>query len=454
MKKVFFLSLFFLAIISNFLVQSQNLSVGVASGLNISDIHGNEADGKWVFNPGPEQVISLDYSFLKLLSLKTGIDYSTVYYEHRTYNEYQMVNTDPLYEPCCAWPYYDWRTPKMNFTFLTLPVQISLTIPSNPRLSISAGIFYSTVLKYSLEYMNSEKPAMKDFGYVYSAGLNYPLNDRINATITGQYITGRKQFLDYQNYRHGNYSISMGLSYRLFPGDNKKQMADDTLSLNDRFTLEYVGGINLTRNNPDSYADKYLMHLGPSIGFIVNYKWKPKVSFRAGIFYEKMGYGFKDSSDYFFRYAGDINKEYYVKSSVSFGYISIPALVNVYIGKADRLSVYTGPSFGIKVNSICTGTAYSLIMSSSDYEITETRIYNDIGQNIKGNDSGWLVGAGYSIPVSKKLSIELAVQYYQGFSDIYDNSGTTEINVPAIDGKVIRNQALTFHAGIIVPLYR
>jgi opacity protein-like surface antigen len=453
MKKTYFLVSFFFIIISNSLSYSQDLSLGVASGLNISDIHGNESSGKWVFNPGPVQGISMEYSFLKLLSLKTGVDYSTVYYEYKSYNESGMIYYGVSY-PCCSWPSYDYRTLKMNFSSLTIPLQLSLAIPSNPRLSISAGMYYSNVLKYSLEYRSSEKPAMNDLGFVYSAGLTYPVNDRINASLTGRYLIGEKRFIKDMNYRHGSYDISVGLSYKLFAEDIQKHKVADTLEIDRKVTLIYRGGINFSRNNPDSNQGKYSMHSGPSVGFLLNYKWKPKVSFRTGILYSRMGYGFKDSSDYFFRYAGDNNKSYFVDSRVSVDYISIPALVNIYIGKSDRLILYSGPSFGIKLNAICTGTAYSVSKYSSDYIVTETKIYDDIGRKIKGNDFGWLIGAGYTIPVLKILSIELSVQYYQGFSDIYDNSNTPEVNVPAINGKVLRNQSLTLNAGVIVPLYK
>ncbi len=77
-----FMFLFFLIVTVQ--CYSQKFSVGVLSGTNRSDIHGNQTSEKWRAKPGPIVGIFFNYSPNRIVSFQTEIDKLTIYYEQST----------------------------------------------------------------------------------------------------------------------------------------------------------------------------------------------------------------------------------------------------------------------------------------------------------------------------------------------------------------------------------
>src|SRR5665811_282343 len=62
---------------------SQNITTSVYSGINFSDIHGQDIGGKWVSKPGTSEGLTIGYAFNKSIGIQSGIGFSAVNYEHR-----------------------------------------------------------------------------------------------------------------------------------------------------------------------------------------------------------------------------------------------------------------------------------------------------------------------------------------------------------------------------------
>jgi len=196
---------------------SQKVTAGIYSGINFSDIHGQEPGGKWSAKPGPSEGIYLEYALNKSLGFQTGINYSSVYYEHRPVS-YPVIYYDiypSQYSSFIAPVYYPEST-DMDFTFLRIPLLFTVSVPSVLQFSMRAGVFFSFMQNYSLNgfnyypYNGDEKPKKNDFGYIFSTGISYPVKNNLKATFNAGYLTGRKPFLENSNYRHGSSEFTLG----------------------------------------------------------------------------------------------------------------------------------------------------------------------------------------------------------------------------------------------------
>lgn len=120
---------------------SQGINTGVYSGVNFSNIHGEDIGGKWVSKSGPVQGFYLGFSFNKTLGIQTGINFTTVYYEHKTieystvYYPVEFYGIPPIY--------YFQRDNKMDFSFLRVPVLFTVCIPSVVQFIMRTELIFS-----------------------------------------------------------------------------------------------------------------------------------------------------------------------------------------------------------------------------------------------------------------------------------------------------------------------
>ncbi|OFY61168.1 MAG: hypothetical protein A2Y71_00280 [Bacteroidetes bacterium RBG_13_42_15] len=457
MRKIESLVIFIILINCFTPVSSQKLTTGYYGGVNISDIHGNSTSGKWKFKPGPVQGFYLDYSFNRIFGFRTGINYSTLYYEH--VNNYQIPGYFPYSFSSSFWPgpYYP-GSELSDFSFIAFPTQIRLSVPSIPRLDFMAGIYNAFLIDHNEDYYYYEtsKPSKEDFGYIYSVGLSIPLVDDFNAVINARYITGRRKMYDYiGELRHGSIDFSLGIEWNGIIKDKigkiQKQERD---TISESIYLIYKGSFNVSWNSCEKNAEKYSLNFGPSIGFLVNIRLASNSSFRTGLSIDRTGYSLKDSSDSFHRYYVDDDAYYYVDTKTSVDYLTIPLLINFQIGDQGRFFVNTGPFVGIKLNARSRGTVFYNIASQGSYSRYKRIVHDDLEDAVRDNAFGWIIGGGITIPVFKRLAIESGLQYRRGFGEVFDKSYLPE-NDAFLSGKtVFENSSLSLQIGLRVPVFR
>lgn len=454
---------------------TQKLSLGFTSGINISDIHilSNNYEGKWKFKPGPSEGIFIDYSISPILGIQTGLNYSTVYYEYDDYNNYYYYPWPILhYSSSSVSPYYLYSNTcwMMDFSYLTVPLQLKITIPSRPQLNLGVGAYYSFLLdsNYEYDYLLDEESKKNDLGFIYSAGLTYPVSDRFSAIFNVRYLTGRREIDEYEDFWHGFADFTVGLSYDLIPGerpDNNKQEARD--SIKNKIYLTYRGGLNLSWNSCNPHRERYSPYAGPSLGFNIGFEMSPGTYFRTGLSFERQGYTFRDSSDYYHRYVIRDDADYYVNTRISTDYLVIPALFEFYTGEYTKFYFNTGPYFGIRLNARCTGTAlsengdyypsypyYEETEITTEYKLKETTVYDDLEAVIQNTDLGWLAGAGLVLPLRENLALDIGLQFRQGFFEVYDTDVIQEELRPGRGEALIRNSSLALHIGLRLPVYK
>ena len=438
---------FVLLISSHSVSYSQELSAGVYSGINFSDIHGQESSGRWYHKPGPVQGINLEYSFNRYLGLQTGLNFTTIYYESKTYFEgYLNYYLPDIY------PYPDLYTArKMDFSFLRVPLMVNFSIPSAVRFDLKAGLFYSYLIKNSTSngYYYPE-PVKNDLGYIFSSVISYPLSENFKASLSIGYAKGWHSIYDNDNLKHGSSEFTLGLTYNGF--QKKKNSVVGTKHVTDtlesKLTLEFQGGINLSWNTHQPEQENYSTIMGPSAGFLLDYRLDKNASLQTGVSFERKGYSFRDSSTIFYLSYQEGSPVYDVDSRIEIDYIVIPLLVNFNIGKS--LFFNTGPWIGLQLNSRCTGTAYNEASFETGYLLRKTVIYDDMEKVIKDNDAGWSFSGGVSIPLKHNYRANISIRYTTGFVNVFDQAaaGYDHYGAPELS---IRNGTISFLVGLKIP---
>lgn len=453
MKRLCALICVFVAITSNSATYAQELAAGFFSGINISDIHGNNYSGKWKFKPGPVQGIFFDYNPGRIIGFSTGMNYSTNYYEHKFYN-YQETVYPAFSSSFLPGPYI--ASESMDFSFITLPAQIKLTIPSKPALILSAGVFGSFLQDHNVNsFFYYGEVNKRDMGFIYSAGVSYPFSDDFDILLRARYLTGRKDLIEGYNYRHGSIDFNLGVSFNGFlEGLDKSGISVRTDTSESKLRLVYFGGTDLSWNSSGSNSGNYSVSLGPSVGFRLDIPLGKKTEFRTGLSFERTGYSMSDSSDVFYGYNIEDDAEYLVDTKTSIDYIEIPALLKFNIGRLNTFFISTGPYLAIKLNARCTGEAFSDEENSSTYWVVKTTVYDDLEKLIKGNDTGWSFGTGITIPVFGKYNAEIGLQYKTGFRDVFDGSSISGTNQYDNMKVIIRNRAISLNLGLKIPVLR
>jgi hypothetical protein len=448
-KPLFFL---FLMLLCSSVGYSQTITTGIYSGVNFSDIHGQDFGGKWKSKPGPVQGFYLGWLMNKSLGIQTGINFSTVYYEHAPiYRLYYPLDFNFI-----APNYYYQGVTKMDFSFIRVPILFTVQVPSVIQFNMRAGMIFSFLKDHSLtnDYYYSAPgiAKKKDFGYMFSSGISYPVSNKIKVTFNASYLTGRNHLLESSNLRQGSSEYILGIDYG-FLIKNKKHLNQGFAidSTSKKVTVTYLGGVNISWNGLDSDRAKYSTTAGPSLGFSVNFQMEPRFSFVSGVSFERKGYSMKDSSASFFKYLNKGTPMYYVDSKVQIDYAVIPLLMNLSFGKSEMFFFNTGPWLGLKLNARNVGVAYNESRSGSNYTVSKTVIYDDFERYIRDYDIGWICGAGISVPFLKRYQVDLALRYSTGFKNVYNKAIVAEQQGSAIADYEIRNRTITFVIGFTIP---
>lgn len=450
-------SLLLLALCFSSLCFSQGFTASVYSGINFSDIHGQPVGGKWVSKPGASEGFTIGYSFNKSIGIQSGIGFSVVSYEYRTsYYQYPYPYYDfssSSYRSMIA-PYYYPANTFSDFTFMRVPLLLTISVPSTVQFNMRAGLVLSFVQNYGSNTpayysQNRDNINKKDFGYLFSSGISYPLNNKINLGINFVYLTGRKKFMENSNDKHGYSEITLGIDYNFL---KKSKVGTITKSESDtsskKVTITYSAGINYSWNPHNVGTEKYLPFFGHSLGFSVNFPLGRDVFFISGVSFERKGFTLKDSSTVFYRYFDIGNPRYWVDTKVITDYAVLPFLLSLPIGKSPRFFFNMGPWIGLRLNARTVGVAYSESRMAGSFRSTKTVIYDDIERLVNDKDIGWIFSGGVSLPMKGKYKVDISTQFSSGFKELFNNQILNELQPSANDEKQIKNRTITLRVGI------
>lgn len=461
------LSIVFFFVLSD--VYSQKFTVGVLSGVNFANPKGEFTTGKWRSKSGPVNGLLINYSLSKFLSVETELNYLTQYYELLKYKNnplyyYQSYRLTDLYAP---YPVYaDEVSSKWDINLIRIPVSVRFSTPTRLKFSFSAGLYWSFTdsyyfsgSRYSLypieyAYLSSRYIPYdigtlpdKDFGYVFTSSLAYPVGEYFNLYVTGRYFTGRKEYFPSWEGKLRSYELNLGFSYSgIF--NKKKNVVEYSPadSLAPQFYIRYKGGVSISSISGDDHNNSYSPRSSFNTGISLVYPAGKHFSFITELLYERKGYKMKGASGTYFRYTE--NKDYLNDNLIDLDYFVIPFLANLSIGNTWKIFLNTGPYVAFQLSSRVTGTAISEYSSAYSYSYRKIHVYDRIESEFASNDLGWVFGTGFEIPVCKVFAFELELRYNKGFKNILEES---YFQAPTNDD-VIRNNSIAVTAGIRIPI--
>jgi hypothetical protein len=442
-------------------LKAQKFTVGAGSGINFSDIHNAEASGNWKPKPGPSAGLFVRWSLTPVLGLQTGLDYSTVYYEYHPY----LTDPGPIFYPMSYSSMYpDPRfimipyIKDFNHSFLSFPLQVTMTVPSVPSMTLGAGMFWSAVIDqdWNYSYGTEDFVSDSDYGYTFSLSLDYPVTERLDLFTRAGYVTGRKMFSGGRDYRHGYSDLIAGLSFRLGGGGADEAPVDGSgEELNENIRLSWFAGAALSWNSGNVTDAGYTSYAGPSAGFSVGFRLgDSNTRFTTGLTLERVGYSMRDSSNSYYRYDGSNQPYYFADTRTSSDYAVIPALLSFSIGEKDVLSLSTGPWFAARLNSQCRGLAVNESSSNGYFRRTEVTVNDDITEYTRRNDFGWMIGADLSVPLRNNAGFYLGLKFRQGIPETM-NRENAGIPGDTLEKQIyMRNSVVSHQAGLTVPVFR
>jgi opacity protein-like surface antigen len=446
------------------------------SGMSFSDYHGNTYSGRWQTKTGVLSGLFFRYSFNPVLAVGTELNYSVQVYRHKPYT---FISPSYYYGPYYAQAVlsYTWfpgdlyypDKEQWDFSFLRIPLYLTLSTPTRLQFSVSAGVFLSFILHHEYTgqvyypypwyscsmypvYQNSHVPA-HDNGLVYAASLSYPVSDVFRVYILGRYFIGHKPFIGANHGRTGASEMTFGFAYT---GPFRSGKASGTtLSKRDsafaRCLINPHAGLNISWFREDDPADRYGSRTGFSAAVWMEYRFDKSVSVVSGLGFDRRGYRMDDSSIYFYRHAAATWPLYKVDTRVDLDYAVIPLLLKIRIGSGIKAYFSGGPYLGIKLNARVTGTAEIEDFSEYGYARSDLEVYDDLENLFRNTDAGWMIGTGVEIPFSKGSFLDLGLHYTAGRKNILDKNKANDGSLIESDN-LIRNGSVALQIGFAIPI--
>jgi len=386
--------------------------------------------------PGPVFGLSAKYSLTKTLSVVSGIDYTTLYYNYSSYqNEYFW----PLpWQNSASWPPYskqDW-----SFSYLRFPLLLSLQTPGNLSFNFSAGLYYSELIGDNSQHYEENFPS-SDYGFMFVHGVNYQFQNHLKLGLSLKYVGGKKKVIVKDNGYNAGTELCFSLGYtfgKKLDSNSIFKVPHDSIPI--FFSLKYFAGTSLSFNVGDNKSF-YKPGAGFNAGLSLLFQKTKSVSFEADVLYQQNNYWLNDSSSSYF-YADTASLMYYTNTRTDLDYLSIPLIMNFKFGQKARFYAGIGLFASVQLNAQVVGHALNTTAGENYLTTTEYHVYDSIEGYFSDFDSGWLLNCGFETPLFKKLKFDCNFRYNASFKNIYKND----------NDQIIKIKSLSINAGIIIPI--
>lgn len=472
MKTKYILAFLF-AYFSFFTVNAQKITIGIENGINFSNLYGDFYDGKWDSQPGPVSGIFSQYRISNWFALQTGMSFTSQYYNYLSEQYYHFNDFYPssdfylssslaqsaIYQPS----YYSsnfWK-----FSFIRIPLLLQFKTPGKLNFEMGTGPYYSFFVndeftgkdkkRYQEIYGDEDKYPSTDWGWIFTAGLNYSLTDHLEIKLSGRTTIGKEVYINSVEGRNGSAEILFGIGYKLFANKEKqvstKIKSDSLLSRIEM--MPHTGIIFGISSNPD-FKDNYLTSLGYTAGISVKYLQGKHLSLISGMWYERKGYGLS--------YNGEINHIYlkpkndntssFVNTEVNFDYLTFPFLIDFRFGNRFIWSFNFGFYYSLMQNAMVRGDYIYTNSSDNYYSVQKKYIYDKVNGRFNNDDIGGIVGLGFEFPVFSKSKIFIGMNYSHGFQNIFKYE-YADNPLFGWDQKIF-NASYSIDFGFVFPIYK
>lgn len=432
-----------LLLLLSFSVFSQDIKIGIENGINFSNLYGDLYEGKWIAQPGPVNGIYMQYHLSEWFALQSGLNYTSLYYNHIP-NQYQY-NVD------------FWK-----FSFLRMPLLFKLKTPGKLSFEMGAGLYYSFFVND--EFTGKEKKRYKDFfgieglypstdwGWIFSAGLNYSVTNRLEIKLTSQTTIGKKEYIYDVKGKNGSNELLLGIGYKLITKKSNRSVLNSDSILSMIEIMPHSGFVFGKSSNPD-YKENYLMSPGFEAGVSVKYKNDRTFSIISGMWFERKSYGLNYNGESGFLYLPhDDNKTNpKIDTHTSLDYLTFPFLFDFTFGNSLTISVNVGFYYSRLLNAMVRGEYISTYSNEKYYAVNKKYIFDKVNGSFKNYDVGGVAGIRVEYPVFQETRAFFGINYSNGLMNVLRNENDNQSF--GSDQKII-NSSWSVNVGFVFPVHQ
>ncbi|MFN8257398.1 MAG: outer membrane beta-barrel protein [Bacteroidales bacterium] len=421
-------------------ISAQKFSLGGYSGLNFSNLNNEPTSGKWKSMPGPQTGISANYHISKAFYLNSGLDFYTLYYNYNDYYsgywwEYLSSKVIPPYYNSMIMPPYNYYQRDWSLSYLRLPLLLGLKTPGKFSFEFSAGMYYSWLIGDNLRHDQQQFPST-DYGYIFLHGFTYTFDNNLQIGANLQYFFGREK-LEAIEGKNAATSVCFKLGYRF--GGNQNETSDKD-SISPFFFIGYSAGATMSVN-AGTNSSLYKPGAGYNLSLSLIYHKTKGVSFETGLIYQRNSYWLNDSSTNFFIHKPKSNV-YDSETRTDLTYISLPLIINFWIGKKEIFYAGVGLYGAVQTNANVVGDSWTTSNTDSYLVVSKYHVNNSIEGYFYDYDAGWIFNLGFEPRIFSKLKLDFKLRYMGSFKNIYKYDSETEIKL----------KSLSVNAGILIPI--
>ncbi len=437
---------------------AQRLNFGVYSGVNLSNLKGDLTGNKYETKPGQTTGLTVGYQLSRYFSVRSEISYLNYYYEIKPYYSTPLSNGSFGYV-------YIPSNMSWDFSFLRFPLQIKYHTPTRLQFGIAAGLFYSFLLND--DHTQEERdiankgggdiyPPTRDWGYIFTTSLSYPLTGQFNIYTEARLSTGKEIFIENVQGINRGYEFIFGLNFTpQWKGSDRPsldQRPND--SIPPKMYLKPNVGVVFSWNSADEKLGNYKGVVGSTGGIIIGKHLGSVFSIQSGVQFIRKGYAMKNSSFLRYKYAGNFYEDNSVQkiedTRIGLDYLTIPTTFNLLFGEQTAFYVDLGFYTGFLINANVRGTEIEKYISPSVYEVNRIIVNDAVDGVFKSRDWGYLLGTGIQIPFKQGTKLDFGVNYAGGFSELLkdpDEYPATNIQ----EDRSIMNGNFSLQVGLFIP---
>lgn len=451
---------------------AQNLTIGIESGINFSNINKTLNYDRYVAQPGPVNGIFAQYELGNWFVLQSGINHATFYFSETGRNQYYPANLhlysassyyDPfalsssLYYP----PYYGSNQSK--YSFLRIPLLVKFKTPGKINFEIGGGAYYAFLTNdeyrgkdkdfYSKEYRDENFPPMNDWGWILASSINYNINNKWNVFASGQITTGKEVYFENNEGKIGSTELTIGVGYRPFLG-GKYPHTTDTLGRKIRVIPH--AGINISNTKSSKNSSEYKSSVGFSSGISLSFMFDKNVSLVSGAWYERKGYGLNYSGNNTVIYQPSSNHPATstLQSEIQLDYLIFPFMFDLSFGKRIKSNIYFGTYFSLLQNAFSIGEKIETNNYDQGFRVTQNYFNESLDHAYKKSDAGFIFGYRMDVPIRTWADIFISVHQSWGAKNILNGENESNPNTLYSASERMYNNSLSILFGFNIPLQK
>ena len=447
-------------------VLAQEITLGIESGINYSNIHKTNDNKRFEALPGPVNGVFMKYKLGNWFVLQSGLNHASYYYsEYISYAYYDYLfwgassYYDPRFSSIAPYPnYYSQQTSKLSF--LRIPLLLKFKTPGRVNFEMGGGPYYAILTNdefrgkdrdiYDEEYIDENFPKMHDWGWIMDSTINYNINSKWNLFANARVTYGKEKYYENVEGKMGSTEFTFGVGYKPF---KVKEYVHSSDSVGKNVSLLPYSGISISRINSQENKSQYKSSVGFSTGVSVKFLIGKQTSVLTGFRYERKGFNLDYQGQYAAFYYPDENSDLtHIKSDVQLDYLTFPFLWDISFGKKVESHLNFGFYFSMLQNAFTEGEQITQNDWGRGYQVTKAYFNKSLDLWFKNTDGGAMLAYRIEFPVLNWGKAFISAEKSIGLKDILNDSEDLMQQYSFVNDEEFYNHSTSIYFGLTIPI--